>query len=221
VKVKAHSFINAAAWFRTAYGDQALAEVLSKCGKSVRDRYVSAIALEWHSVDELIEFVQAAEAYLGKPRGQVATQMGATAARANVGGIVKRTVFYFANPDYLFRRIASMWRQYNDEGELTVREFNDRGASLELSAIAVPNQYFCALLTGWTLEVSKAMGVRAPKSVHSLCRARGDAQCIWELSWSGYEHDEAEINTGRANMGKELSATMNRLGSSWRKPPGK
>ena len=193
MNVRAQSLLNAAKWLQEQHGNDALVKVLKKCSPQTRERYTSALPIEWHPQEELIEFIAAIEETIGDGSGQTCIQIGASTARLNLGGFVKKTVFYLANREYLFRRVTAFWRQFNDAGELKVLEYDDRKAMLELVGLSNPNRYFCGLITGWSLEVSKTLGINNPQSRHSSCQGKHDDRCLWDIEWPGYSLDEAKL----------------------------
>ena len=193
MKVRVQGLLNAAKWIHAQHGEDALAKVLRLCSEPVRERHAHSLAIEWHPQEELIEFITVAESTLGKSDGELCVQFGAAGAKANVGGIVQRTVFYFANREYMFRRITSLWRQFNDAGELAILEYNEKVATLELTGVPLPNSYFCALLTGWSYEVALALGANRPQTRHISCLATKGRHCIWEVAWNGFTFDEVEL----------------------------
>jgi len=198
LKIKAQGLLNAAKWIEETYGQDALRDVVRACSEPVRDRYVSAIAIEWHPVEELVEFLQVAEKQLGKDDGKLAEEVGAAGARLNLRGAMLRLVFYLAKPEFLMKRVAQLWRQFNDEGEMLITHFEDYASGLEVKGISKPYWLFCCTITGWAREVTKASGGMHPLARHVECRARGGARCLWELKWTGVTATEAAENARRA-----------------------
>jgi hypothetical protein len=190
VEIKAQGLLNAAKFIEEEYGRDALGEVVRACSEATRDRYVSAIAINWHPVEEFIEFVEAADRILGRGKGKMAEEIGAAGARANMKGTLVRIAFYLKQPEFFFRRVAGLWRQFNDEGQMLVHELGDHKGVLEVSGIERPNATFCATLTGWTREVANGIGIENPTVRHTECRARGDARCIWETRWVTMDKSE-------------------------------
>jgi hypothetical protein len=181
MNVKAQGLLNAATYIEEAFGRSALAEVLQACSPAVRETYMTAIALNWHPVEELTEFVEVAEAKLGKGRGQLAQEIGAAGARANMKGVLLRFAFYWTKPEYLMRRILGMWRQFNDDGRMMILSIDQAHARLELADIQRPNATFCRIMTGWCTEVAKGLGAKYVSGTHDECRALGASRCIWEV----------------------------------------
>jgi hypothetical protein len=206
LQVKAQGLLNAAEWIETEYGREALGEIVRACSPEVRETYISGIAINWHPVEELIEFVERADRMVGRGNGQFAEEIGAAGARANIKGTLVRAAVYLAQPEFLFRRVASIWRQFNDEGAMLVHSLDAHTSSLEVTGLKNPNATFCGVLTGWTRELAIALGAQKPIVRHSACRARGDARCVWQIRWAAID-EEASV-----------SESANRLRASARFP---
>jgi hypothetical protein len=181
MNIKAQGLLNATRWIEENYGQRALSEVVQACGPAVRERYVSAIGITWHPVEEFVELVDAADRLLGKGDGKLAEEIGASAARANLKGVLVRAALYVANPELLVRRAAGLWRQYNDEGEMRVLEFDESVARLEVAGMSTKSWTFCCAVTGWFREVATAAGIQSAVARHPQCRAKGAARCVWEV----------------------------------------
>jgi len=195
VQIKAQGLLNAARWIEEQHGREALRSVLHACSPAVRARYTEVTAIDWHPVEEFLEFVEAAERILGGPHanGRIAEAIGAAGARANMKGAIVRFAIWVSQPDSLMRRVPGLWSQYNDEGALSLLSIDDRGIRIEVTGLKKPHSLFCAVLTGWSREVCLALKAISPVSKHVLCRARGDSQCIWEVR---YARVEAPLRTG-------------------------
>jgi hypothetical protein len=181
MNVKAQGLINAAIYIEQTYGRDTLGEILRACSPAMRETYTSSIAINWHPVEELIEFVDMAETKLQVPKLKIATQIGAAGARANMKGMLLRLAFYVGKPEYLMKRAAALWRQFNDEGSMELTAWEPRFAQVEVKGVHHPNETFCAIITGWCHEMCVALGVRHPTARHPECRARGDARCLFEV----------------------------------------
>jgi hypothetical protein len=139
------------------------------------------VAINWHPMGELVELLEVAEKVLGHGDGRVAAEIGAAGARANIKGIFVRFAFYVARPEYMMKRLASLWRQFNDEGMMRVRLVEETHFVLDVIDVKTPNWLFCCTLTGWCREVSGAIGLVHPTAKHISCRGKGDAECVWEV----------------------------------------
>ena len=181
MNVKAQGLLNAAKWIEENHGQRALAEVIQACTPDVRERYVSAIAINWHPCAELVELLGVADRMLGVGDGKIAEEIGAAGARANMRGALVRVAFYVAKPELLLQRVAAMWRQFNDAGAMKSLEVGKNLVRLEVTDVPYPTWLFCCTITGWCREVSGALGVANPVARHLQCRARRASRCIWEI----------------------------------------
>ena len=186
MRIKAQGLINAAKWVEAEYGRDALAEVLRACSPAVRDRYTSVIAIDWHPAEEFIEFVRIAEQTLapGGTPGRIAEAMGAAGARANMKTTLVRIAAWITRPEALMKRAAGLWRQFNSEGLMELKELGESRARFELGKIAGLDPTFCAVVTGWCREVAHAVGAIKPQARHTTCVWRGEAVCAWEVRFA-------------------------------------
>jgi hypothetical protein len=154
VNVKAQALLNAAAYVRERYGADGLGQVLAACAPAVRGD------------------------------GKFAEEMGAAGARVNLRKLHLRLAFFLARPEFLMRRVVSLWSNYNDEGEMIMRDFAKDHMIAELVGCSNPNFALCCSITGWFHEGGLSTGLKRVVTTHTECRARGALRCIWQLRWS-------------------------------------
>jgi hypothetical protein len=183
LKVKAQAMIHAAAWLEETHGREAVARALSLCSRDVNERYMSAITIEWHPIAEFYEMLEAIEQTVGAGDGRTAFESGAYSARINTRGLMKRSLFYLANAEFLLRKITALWSQFNEEGAMHLRHFDARRVTIELEGVPVPHKLLCASVTGWVQVVAEAVGAAGSRTEHSVCRARGAQSCLYEVRW--------------------------------------
>ena len=183
MQIKAQALINGTAWVLKTHGEQALSRILANCSPAVRERYMTAIAIEWHEGSELEEFLQATERFLSAPTGSVAREIGAAGATHNMKGFMRRLAFYVARQDYGLARVGAAWRQFNSEGQMTIRIAKEGECVVRVLDADLPGPLFCETLTGWCAVVGEHVGMRAPQVLHDSCRFRNDAECSWKMRW--------------------------------------
>ncbi len=181
MQVKAQGLFNAAKWVEAEFGQPALRDVLRACSPAVRERYTSAIVINWHPMEELVEFLEVTERMLGRGDGRLAELIGAAGARENLRGAMARAALYLANPEFMMKRVASLWSQFNDEGSMEMTKFLPDEMSIEVKGVSGPHWLHCCTITGWAAEVAAHFGWRTPTAKHPRCRAKGDTRCIWEI----------------------------------------
>jgi len=187
VNVKAQAILNGAAWVRERFGEPALAQVLAVCDPAVRERVMTGNAIAWHPVAELDQFLNALVRTLGHGDGKLAEASGAAAARVNLRRMGMRIAFFLARPEFIMRRVAGVWRQYNDAGEMRVLEFGSGRMVAELVGVGTPSWGFCCSITGWLAEAALAAGLKRTVANHVECRSRGFGRCVWNLRRDGGE----------------------------------
>jgi hypothetical protein len=189
LRIKAQGLLNAAKWVEGEHGREGLRDVLQACSPAVRERYTSVIPIDWHPVEELVDFVRAAERVLsaGRASGRVAEAIGAAGARANMKGITVRIAVWMARPEQLVARAAGVWRQFNDEGSMDLIEVGENLGRFELKGVKLEDALFCAVLTGWFREIAAGVGAISPLARHIECKARGGARCVWEVRYARVE----------------------------------
>lgn len=194
MQVKAQGLLNATKYLEEAYGQPALRDVIRACSEPLRSRYVAAIAIEWHPVEELVELLEVADRLLGRGDGRIAEEIGASGARANLRGTLTRLAFYVSRPEFLLQRVSSLWRQFNDEGSMALLGVTDTSATIEVRGIKKPYWLFCCTITGWGREIVSAFGGTSVTAKHIECRARGASRCVWEVRWMGVRKGETGGN---------------------------
>ncbi len=188
MNVKLQGLLNAADWIEATYGTEELESILDACSPTVAERYRERIAINWHPKSEFVELLDQAERRLGTGDGKVAAEIGAAGARKNLSGSVARALFYVARPQFLMRRVAGLWSRFNDEGTMEVPLFdNDGHLQMEVKGVPDPHVLFCATITGWCREFATRFRAHHPVVEHVECRARGDARCLWDARWDGFE----------------------------------
>jgi hypothetical protein len=183
VKIKAQALLNAVKWIEQVHGQQTLATIIQACSPAVRERYMSSIAIEWHDASEFCELLEVTERVIGGRPGAVAREIGAAGALANTKGLVNRAVLYVGTPEFLIRRITTLWTQFNDAGSMKLHELNSSYGAIEIEGVPVSHALFCATITGWCGVISEAVGFGKARIDHSKCRALGHDSCTWRFNW--------------------------------------
>jgi hypothetical protein len=184
VNVKAQGLLNAAAWVREKFGPEALDRVLGACSPAVRERCATAIAINWIPLAEFVEALTVIDRELGVGDGKLAEAIGAASARINLRHLGLRLAFFLARPEFLMRRVAGVWRQYNEGGEMLVLGFDEGHMLAELRGMPTSDWFLCCSVTGWLHEAGLATGMKDLVTEHSQCRANGEQRCLWDLRWN-------------------------------------
>jgi hypothetical protein len=119
----------------------------------------------------------------------------------------------------MMKRVAGLWRQFNDEGMMSVERLTDHGGDIVVDGLSEPDPTFCLVLTGWVREVGKAMDIKDPVVRHTQCMCKGHDRCVWDVRWASVRPDEhvipapdassASSSTVRAATARMSSQKMN------------
>lgn len=97
-----------------------------------------------------------------------------------VNGVLRLALNFISVPN-LLRKLEPVWSQFYSHGRMTIDQ-KEKAATIELHEFPLVSATHCARVTGWfewfAQKAEKSAAVR-----HSTCRARGDAQCRWEVIW--------------------------------------
>ena len=187
MNVKAQGLLNAARYVQEAHGNDVLAKVLAACGPAVRERCISAIAINWHPLEEFTEFLVATAKIVPDPL--VGEKIGAFGARANTRGVMLRLGLMLSNPETVLQRASAMWRRYNDEGSLSLLRGDKNRIEVVIAGIPRTPRIFCDTVTGWARELIVSAGGKGAVASHMECRSLGDARCVWTAKWAGLEKE--------------------------------
>jgi hypothetical protein len=184
LRIKLQGLLNGVDEIRDRYGDAGLARVLAECSAPVREHARSGIAIEGHPRAEFDDFLAACEHVHGSGDGRIAAAVGARGARQNTRGWVKPTLLFLLNPQWVLQKAASTWHRFNDAGSMRLVELDNGRCSIEVAEVPDPNPLFCAALSGWAEVMCERVGFKNVGIDHPICRARGQARCVWHASWT-------------------------------------
>ena len=183
MNVKLQALLNAARYVEEHHGRRALERALGECRADTRARWEAGIAIEWLPMDQLTEFYESVVRNVGDGDRDILRSCGAASARKNFGMSV-RIAAWALSPELVLRRIASLWRQYNDAGSVELLTLEPGLCKIEIRGVPRPHWGFCTSLVGWCQEVARAVGWKRPTVTHDECRANGGTRCIFEIRFA-------------------------------------
>ncbi|MBN1595650.1 hypothetical protein JW933_06975 [candidate division FCPU426 bacterium] len=136
----------------------------------------------WLDYNAYMRFMMLADTILGK--GDLEFFKAATMynARKDLTGIY-RIFISFASPKMVLRNAAKVWRQYFDEGEMSVLWQGDNKVQLQLVDFPDIPLHHDIAQTDFIKEAIRIAGAKNVVGTHPRCIARGDAHCLYEFSW--------------------------------------
>ena len=181
MQIKAQGLLHAAKYIEERFGRDNLGLVVRACSQGVGDSFVASNAILWHPAMELVEFVETADRMLSDGTGRIAQDVGVAGARANTGRSLQRAALLWTKTDFIMPRVASMWKQFNDEGAMLFNGVVDRSLQIEVTGVSRPHATLCRILTGWCSEIGEAVTAAHVAVEHTSCRAKGDRRCLWMI----------------------------------------
>jgi hypothetical protein len=141
------------------------------------------LAGSWYPFAHFVALLETAETLFGG-QGDISRREGMYCADYDLRGVY-RVFIKLASPSFLVERAGKVWRQYYDSGELVVTESGPAAITFELREFAAPHRAHCETVLGWSQRAAELTGVGKVTGHHPRCRARGDANCVFRVSWGG------------------------------------
>jgi hypothetical protein len=109
-------------------------------------------------------------------------QMGQFLARTDLNGIYK-SIVKVGDPARTMASASAIWRNYYDQGDLRA-ELEERAAVVTLHDFPETIRGLCGQLDGYLPEMAVAAGARDVRGVRLSCKADGDRDCRWRVTWT-------------------------------------
>jgi uncharacterized protein (TIGR02265 family) len=140
------------------------------------------LATETLPLHMLNRFTEVAAAVKGEPLEEFARRAGREAASEAVKGVYR----FFAlvlTPPALLSKASQMWSSLYNQGQLRVEE--QTGTSARLRLTNFPSELAgCSRISGWIERMAELTGVKNISVRQTECFARGDAACVWDVTWT-------------------------------------
>jgi hypothetical protein len=138
------------------------------------------LATEWFQLRFATELIEEIAAEIGEPSTRVAYTIGSRGAEAATGTVLRFVFALISMPSYI-GKIQAVWSKFYSQGRIT-HEVADRSAVVHLSDFPFVSAVNCARVTG-SLEWFGKRAERTAVVRHSACRAKGDGECAWSVTW--------------------------------------
>jgi len=177
------TFVNARAFVQERFPPEGMQQVLARLSEEDRVLLTGDVrAKDWYALEAYFRVIRAIDTALGKGDLSLLPTLGRFEAerdRTFVQGLFLR----MASPGWAARMVMEYWRAFHDTGHWTVRKQGERVLHGVLDDLGVYDEAFCYDLTGYVSRVMEFAGAKNARMVHPQCRGRGEAQCVFLLSW--------------------------------------
>ncbi|HMI93826.1 MAG TPA: hypothetical protein VK509_20775 [Polyangiales bacterium] len=190
-RIKGAAFREFIAYYRTTYGAEGLAAVVTAMPPvhrrelDLRDAALGVLASEWYAAEVVHALLD--EIARGKSEfalRELAAAASAAVMRATLRGLYRKLFEWMATPERYARYAPKLWGTYYDSGEVVV-EF----VPGELLATSTTRNWrshhplICELNRGASVEIYTAMGCRDVICDRAQCISRGDPHCRFLTRW--------------------------------------
>ncbi len=134
----------------------------------------------WYSLEVLVAENEAIEKAIGVGEVRAATIFTAEYDLNTVYKMFMR----IASPSFVIGKVAQLWRQYYDVGELVVLTNRPGYLELELRDFPIQKDLYCTALCGYMQKTVELTNCKNGRVEHPSCRSRGDERCIYHATWT-------------------------------------
>jgi hypothetical protein len=165
------------------YRKQAMTFLSPKTAHYLDDRIVLA---SWYPLEDFVEMLRVLTRVAPAGGMPVCEKMGQDTARAHMQGTYSRF-----NKSADRKAGSALLSSLYDTGEMQVIERAPGRAVVELARFALPAKEICDSITGYQYQRLALMGFEDLSVKHTRCRALGQPNCFWEMSWKTRPGEDA------------------------------
>jgi hypothetical protein len=142
----------------------------------------TVLAVDWYPLATLVALDKAIAAAVGGSAEAVYRELGRASALANLAGAYK--TFIRDEPHRFFEAQARLHDRFLNFGQEAYVPGQGDDGEIHLTGYPEFSPVFCRSAGGYYEGALEMMKVPGPiRVVESSCQCRGDARCVFELSW--------------------------------------
>jgi hypothetical protein len=182
-QLKGSAYLSTLAFIESQFGAQAKERVLNRLDPDDRNMLTGMVLpIQWYPLAPFPRLLRAMEAELGRGDLALVIERGTWAAVQDMR-TVHKVLLKFVTPQWVIEKGTKLWPNFHTSGRWEVKRHGDKAARGTLHDLGVVDDAMCATLRGWMLGLLQLAGARRPAVEHAQCRARGDAICVYDVSW--------------------------------------
>jgi hypothetical protein len=136
----------------------------------------------WYPFACFVDLNVKADRILGKGDLALARTMGRDAAIVNLPTLY-RLFYKVGSPEYIFSKVASMWRQHHDTGWAEIVWGGPTSAEWRTHDFAAPHPALCRSLEGFVTGSLETMGMKDVEVREEACVLKGAEFCALRGTW--------------------------------------
>ena len=98
-------------------------------------------------------------------------------------GTIFRFFIKLGTPTFTANSFSGAYRQYFNQGDLTVLKVSAKFAEVELRGAEAYGEAGCSGTLGWTRMALSYAGAKYLRAEQVACRYRGDERCLFHYTW--------------------------------------
>ena len=167
---------------RRIQGDEGLKELLAQAGSERTVDYLDDVS-NWISVDESTALFRAAAQITGD--AQIARRVGEESVAQHAGTPVATLLRSLGSPEEVYRQMALAATKFSTVSELDTIEVAPGRALIRGRGCEgfVRTREGCDWAQGLMSQATVLFGLAPALVQESTCQARGDAECLYEVTW--------------------------------------
>lgn len=184
MRVKGVAVIAEYNYFLKRFGAEAMEKVKNAMQEADRRELFGKklLPVSWLGFGAYIRFIFTADKVLGKGDSQLVKEAGFYCAQDNFKGIYKFFIS-LATPKFILNNSDKVWRQYYDQGRVTVEWPSGKHCILKLTEVTdMPVHHEWDQIPTLT-EAVRLSGGKNTAISHSKCLARKDDLCQFDITW--------------------------------------
>jgi hypothetical protein len=127
------------------------------------------------------------DAYLASAGGPKVMELARFVAAEDLNFVFKM-LLKMGSPEFVLKRVESIYQRYFDSGAMTASEAGPRHWRVmldgEADALAAPSAVVCGFgVPGWLTEALIRTGASGVRVAHSRCRYKGAPRCEFVVTW--------------------------------------
>jgi hypothetical protein len=182
--VKGSTLSSRLLWVSLHHGE----EGLERLNKSLSPAARAALTVplnkaKWYPFELFVELIEVIDRVFGKGDMSLARQLGRFTADANLKTVYK--LFYMVGtPKWIIDRAARLWDLHYDSGRLVIMRYPGNESEARIVGFSTPHRAHCQSVWGWCERSLELSGAKEVKGVEVRCRAQGDDECAYHLTWA-------------------------------------
>jgi hypothetical protein len=176
-------FLSTFAFIEHRFGLEAREAVLRRLPEADREIFSGImLPITWYPLAPFGRLLRVMDGELGRGDFSLIVERGEWTATRDIHTL-RKAVLKLVTIPWVITKGAGLWPQFHDTGRWEVRQMGPSHAIAELHDLGVVDEAICASLRGWIMGLAKLPGSRRVDVTHATCRAKGDAACVFEVTW--------------------------------------